>query len=671
MKTFYFLCLIWISLFLGCKKDPIGKNIANNLENNQIQELLFLSKSTDCTEDISNYLSQAYVAAQTIENDSTRIKSYLNISLQAYKNNDTILFPRINEEARKLALLTSDSVSLAETYWDLGGYSKRNSDYVVGFDAYLNASKIYKQLGDDLKSARMKINMAVIQTAVKDYLGSEQNTFEALSILKSLNNNRYAYNCYNNLGIIYNGLGDYQKAIAFHNKALGSQFQFSSNPYLIAITLNNLGVVYENKKDFPQAIEYYSKALEDTVLSENHPLLYAKLIDNRAYAYMKTENLESTKSFYKALKIRENLGDHQGIIVNKRHLAEYFLKEDSISAKKYALDAKELAVSTNNTDELLKSLIFLATLDEDLKSASLQHYVQLSDSLSESERKTRNKFARIRFETDEFIAENEALTKKNFWIITGASSILILLGLLYIIRIERNRNRQLILKQKQQLANEEIYNLLIDSQSKLDEGKEKEKKRISKELHDGILSKFFGVRLNLELLNNSISKDSIVQREKYILELKQLEKEIRTVSHQLNDDMFSTENSFKTIIKELLNSQKDLGSFKYKLKADDNIVWDEISSKIKINVYRIIQEGLHNIIKYSEAKFVEINFTNGNKTLKIEIKDDGIGFNTNATTDGIGLTNMKSRIKELNGKLDINSNNLGSNLIMYIPLYNN
>jgi len=106
---------------------------------------------------------------------------------------------------------------------------------------------------------------------------------------------------------------------------------------------------------------------------------------------------------------------------------------------------------------------------------------------------------------------------------------------------------------------------LIDSQNKLNEGRDKEKKRISKELHDGILSKFFGVRLNLELLNNSINNESIKQREKYINELKNLENEIRTVSHQLNDEMFSSENSFKTIIEELLSSQRDLSSYRSNL----------------------------------------------------------------------------------------------------------
>ncbi len=53
-------------------------------------------------------------------------------------------------------------------------------------------------------------------------------------------------------------------------------------------------------------------------------------------------------------------------------------------------------------------------------------------------------------------------------------------------------------KEQQQIANAEIYNLMISQQKTIEENRAKEKKRVARELHDGVLGKIFGVRMNLE-----------------------------------------------------------------------------------------------------------------------------------------------------------------------------
>ena len=126
--------------------------------------------------------------------------------------------------------------------------------------------------------------------------------------------------------------------------------------------------------------------------------------------------------------------------------------------------------------------------------------------------------------------------------------------LIYIIITQRSKNKQLRFVQKQQEANEEIYNLMLLQQDKIEEARVIEKKNISQELHDAVLRRLFGTRLSLDSLNMASSEEAINTRSKYIQDLKKIEEDIRKVSHELNTD-FIGGSGFLSIIKTLLENQ--------------------------------------------------------------------------------------------------------------------
>lgn len=652
-------------LILGCVNN---NNSISTVPNKQGS----LNKLKEKLIDTSYNYDSIKINILNLKNDSLKNQLIFDISYHYLQNNDSLKFRFWNKNTLKVSEILNDSSKIAESYWDLASFYYEQNITDSSYLYYNKAFKFYDDLGDNLKSSNMLLNMAILQKDIKDYVGSEITTVSAIKKIKPLQLNDQLYTGYNILGILNNELKEYDKSLIFHKKALKYQEEIG-NSILKATSYNNIGVVLRNMKKFDKSLRYFDKALEIDSIFYKNPRLYAMLLDNSAYSKFKlgdTLNLEQV--FLKALGIRDSISHESGKIVSHLHLGEYLLyNQDTLKGLEQIQLAKKLSEEFHSYGDLMESLLFLAKIDTHNSNQYLSEYISLNDSLQNEERSIRNKFARIRFETDEFIAENEVLVQKNFWIITGAVIILILSLLVYIIKIEKGRNRKLILNQKQQIANEEIYNLLLDSQKKLEEGKENEKKRISKELHDGILSKFFGVRLNLELLNNSTSVESIKSREKYIFELKQLENEIRNVSHQLNNDMFSTENSFKKIIEELLTAQRYIGKFNYLLEFDETISWEDVTSKIKINIYRILQEAIHNINKYSEAKSVEIIFLKINNKIKVNLKDNGIGFDTNLNYSGIGHQNMKSRIMDLSGEIQIKSSNSGTEIIMYIPLNQN
>ncbi len=208
---------------------------------------------------------------------------------------------------------------------------------------------------------------------------------------------------------------------------------------------------------------------------------------------------------------------------------------------------------------------------------------------------------------------------------------------------------------------------MLTQQDKIEEGRAQEKKRISEELHDGILGRLFGTRLSLDSLNENIDQDTVKNRSGYIKELKAIEQEIRKISHDLNAD-FVSGSGFFDIIKALVENQTKAYNLKYELYKNDDIDWEDIPNKTKINLYRIIQESLQNIYKHADAKLVKINFELKNNFILLEISDDGSGFDINRVKKGIGLKNIASRVNDLGGDLDINSmRGKGTTVLVLIP----
>lgn len=125
------------------------------------------------------------------------------------------------------------------------------------------------------------------------------------------------------------------------------------------------------------------------------------------------------------------------------------------------------------------------------------------------------------------------------------------------------------------------------------------------------------------------------------------------------------------MVNELLNEQSILGKFEAVLNNDSSIEWDKISSKIKINLFRIIQESTYNITKYAQAQKVVVIFRKQENMLYAMIKDDGHGFDVEASVKGIGLKNMQSRVKNLHGKISFKSSQEGTMISIQIPINQN
>lgn len=207
---------------------------------------------------------------------------------------------------------------------------------------------------------------------------------------------------------------------------------------------------------------------------------------------------------------------------------------------------------------------------------------------------------------------------------------------------------------------------------------EKERRRISRELHDEAGQALTAMKINIEMMENEIPESSTNIR-KRLDETKQLLthtlQEIRLLSFELRPSLLDHFGALAAI-REYSKNYSERTNIDVQVRGE-NIV-EKFSPEIDILFYRCAQEALTNVAKHSEAKNVIIKIDHDGNELCMSIKDDGKGFDINENfkkhinSFGIGLFGMKERVALLNGSLRIHSGkNEGSELEILVPFKTN
>jgi signal transduction histidine kinase len=204
-------------------------------------------------------------------------------------------------------------------------------------------------------------------------------------------------------------------------------------------------------------------------------------------------------------------------------------------------------------------------------------------------------------------------------------------------------------RKKIALSQHNFYNSLIQCELA-------ERKRISKEIHDGIGGLLGMAKFHLSNLD-SASKLTSKQREDINKSIKLIEfanDEARNISNTLlpaSISRFGLTGAIKDLVK--LYSPK----FQIELCIDCN---NDIANTLQANLYRIVNELLNNSRKHSNCSKVEIDIVTGADKLILHYSDNGAGFDFDQmkrTLTGNGLRNIENRVKLLNGKFNFKMNN--------------
>jgi signal transduction histidine kinase len=198
------------------------------------------------------------------------------------------------------------------------------------------------------------------------------------------------------------------------------------------------------------------------------------------------------------------------------------------------------------------------------------------------------------------------------------------------------------------------------------EGQEEERKRIARELHDGL-----GVLLSATKMQFSSIKDTspenrpLIERATQLLE--QATGDVRKISHNMMPGLLTKLGLYEAV-EDLIDNLNDSGNINAVCQIDENLA--RLPENKEIMLYRIFQEMVNNTLKHAGAKNIKLRIRAIEKDLEILYSDDGKGFdvNTMLESQSIGLKSIQSRINFLNGKLDIQSApGEGSSYLILVP----
>lgn len=378
---------------------------------------------------------------------------------------------------------------------------------------------------------------------------------------------------------------------------------------------------------------YCSNALQYLIKA----YIYNQQIDSANYYYKIF--LEKNQSFHKTrvhilnaavLKAQIALAN-QNIEGAQETLFEYFYPYNDNLEENFLLEVLTLqySIDTINKDyeKAHKTLVKIDKITHTRQVTTLKNQFAYHQVLFET-----NKRSRILAETNAQIASLALKTRTERLWYFGALSFLFFLLSIFLIR-----------KRKFNSKKHETHQ--IEFNKKLLNAQEIERKRISRELHDGIGQ-------SLVLINNQLQINDNNTADKVIL---QTIEEIKTVSLGLHPQVLE-EDGITKALRDLIKRTQNSKNLKLKLKLDniDNLIPPEH----ELNLYRIVQESLSNSIKHAEADQLDIEIIKDSFFINVRVKDNGRGFNIakhKELFNSIGMRTMKERAIMSGGKLTIYS----------------
>jgi signal transduction histidine kinase len=194
---------------------------------------------------------------------------------------------------------------------------------------------------------------------------------------------------------------------------------------------------------------------------------------------------------------------------------------------------------------------------------------------------------------------------------------------------------------------------------------EKERHRIARELHDGLAQQLALGVVRLQTLIER-SSDSV----KFDLEhVAQDLAAISTTTQEISHGLYPAQLEYLGLQKSLTKLCDDVRQNKIEIQLSVKDIPRELSPEASLCLYRIAQEALRNVVRHSHADNVSVELRAENGWLRLEISDDGVGFDAGSNVAGIGLTSMRERVRSVHGLIEIMSSpEIGTRIRVRIPI---
>ena len=201
---------------------------------------------------------------------------------------------------------------------------------------------------------------------------------------------------------------------------------------------------------------------------------------------------------------------------------------------------------------------------------------------------------------------------------------------------------------------------------KLIESQEQERARIGRELHDDINQRLAMLAIDIGQLEDNPSNVGSGLRD-----LRQKTTEISNDVQALSHELHSSKLEYLGVVAGMKSWCREFGE-RQKMEVDfRSESAGPLPLEIGLSLFRVLQEALHNVVKHSEVKRVEVQVAESANEVHLMIRDSGVGFDIEAAKQGrgLGLTSMQERIRLVSGSIAIESKPMGGTTIhVRVPL---
>jgi len=510
----------------------------------------------------------------------------------------------------------SDTLGLAIVYRDLSSLYKESENYEEMLQYALKSKQLFAELKLEKNVFRSNIQIA----AAYDYLNQDEKSkkvyLETLQMIP-VYEIKDASDLYHNLATLYKKLEKQDSALYYYQKAQ-KIFKEKQDFTKLSINYNNLGNLYASINDDEKSLANFNQSLAIQKKVKDSSLLQKTYLSLSNY-------YEKTGDFKKAYRYKDSSENVREDIFKKIKATNKF--ELKYLNEKRAIEAKKNELELSFLNQQFRNKIILVVLI----AVILLFFVVMRSRKLQQEKKMA-----------ELIVEQQKI------------------------------EAELIQEKQQQQLEEMLQEQERKAISSMINGQEVERERIAKDLHDRLGSMLSVVKIHYKSVEDNlekIQKETKSQYEKANELLDEACEAVREIAHNM---ISGTLTKFGLIpaLKELKQKIEETKKLQIELVAHglDN----RLDNATEIQLYRIIQELLNNILKHAEATEVTIQLLKIEHGVNIMVIDNGVGFDTEnlVLEKGMGLKSVQARVEEMNGEFTIDSSK-GNGTTITIELLKN
>ena len=535
-------------------------------------------------------------------------------------------------------------------------------------EAHLDLGHAHQMQGDMQSALGLFIRAAMLNDRIKK---------------DSLNDRVYI-----NIAAIHANLGDTASEKKYLNLAKNTAdlYQHQRNQIIVRMGLASIA---RRKEFFHRAHDLLNEA--ESISEHFHdPVLKAYLLMNRAHNLADQGHALQARNSFEAATKANGLPPFDKLRLTYFYLR--FLTESGANQLAQAVGAEALVEADQLGADDLRLDIHEILMENAEKAGDFekayyhaQRYKIYNDSLFDSETQAKIQKLTLKFEKEQSEKENQqlkadqtarelALTQAQNRARTRLLVALIFLasligGLIAFFYYKRETDTQTQLLDQTNLANALQINQLQREQESLRlksmlKGEEVERGRIARDLHDGLGGLLSTLKVSLQsLLEKSALKSENYQQILHLTD--KASQELRQIAHNLVPEglnKFGLLSAIEDAVSEINYNTKLKAEFQNINVQEKNITSD------KIQIYRIVQELLNNIIKHAEATSFLVQVMLRSDDLILIVEDDGKGFSHSKKNNGMGLENIENRLAYLQGDMAIDSSkDIGTTTTITIP----